>query len=67
MVYLISVPKEIGWLRLIPLKKTVAVYSKNNTKVSRTHSADKVERSETLKQVVMSTDQEKMLEMRQCA
>jgi len=67
MVYLISVPKEIGWLRLILLKKTVAVYFKNNMKVSRTHSADKVERSETLKQVVMSTDQEKMLEMRQCA
>jgi len=36
-------------------------------KASRTHSANKVQRSETLKQVVMSTDDEKMLEMRQCA
>jgi nicotinic acid mononucleotide adenylyltransferase len=67
MVYPISVTKEIGWLQLILLKKIMTVYSKNNMKAPRTHSADNVQRSETLKQVVMSTDQDKMLKMRQCA
>jgi hypothetical protein len=37
MVYPISVTKEIGWLRLILLKETMAVYRKNIMRASHTH------------------------------